>query len=640
MLLENLTKKMYDTYEGLPSYAPIVRNGQMGDAFEVAVFKTLYGFYTNLSFVPSEAEEISKYIVAAPDAGIDIFVQNDDGDDACYDVIQVKNKKLTKSEIKAAFAIMKETINTFCSDVAKISSESCKKILSESSLDNSTKNNCHYFVVHTGDEEYGCSSDNETVITKQNLVDILENGIYKVKEEIFEIKGKDGFLNYKVNDGESSVVCNISCYDLAVANNKFYKSEMGRNILFWGNLREDLGKKSKSFLPIKNTILTEPERFYLYNNGITIVADDYDIIEDDGARMIRLNKFSIVNGAQTTSALGRLLTKFNSNRAFEKVALLKKAYVLARIVKVNDKDISNKIAINSNTQSSILNRDMVANRPEQVYLQKYLLDGECPIYMETRRGAKVPSTFNKRYKHRITSNEKIAQISYSAFEFQPYTAKDKKSKIFNNDYTHEDYNVNKDYHLIFNHDKVHPEQNGVLFRKTKDDIEEALFINHINNLSSNAKKAEFHNNISKYKQKYRACVDNNNKKRIQNNIDNDSAIMGTIGCSKFYCITNYFMLKERFNIYVDETKKFDYERFYNDREFRDKMIHDFGDLVLMETVRIINRTAKSNLKSNNVANWARKRDCEGAFIEELEEQLTTNAYLKNHYIDFFNKYKK
>lgn len=640
MLLENLTKKMYDTYKGLPSNAPIVRNGQIGDAFELTVFKILYGFDLNLSFVASEADEIAKYVVAAPDEGIDIIVQNDDGDDVSYDVIQVKNKPLTQSEIKASFAIMKETINNFCSDIAKISSESCKKILSNSSLDNSTKKNCHYYVVHTGKEEYDCSSDNETVITKRNLIDILENGVNKVKEDVFIIKEKDNFLNYEVNNGEYCVVCNINCHELAVANNKFYKSKIGRNILFGGNLREGLGKKNKAFLPIKNTILSEPERFYIYNNGITIVADDFEIINKEGFRMIKLNNFSIVNGAQTTSALGRLLTDFKSNRADDNIELLKKAHVLARVVKVNDKDVSEKIAINSNTQSSILNRDMVANRPEQVALQKYLLDGDCSIYMETRRGAKVPSTFNKKYKHRITSNEKIAQISYSAFEFQPFTAKDKKSTIFNNDYTHEDYTVNKHYHLIFNHDKEHPEQNGILFRKSKNDIEEALFINHLYNLSSNAKKAELRNNITKYNEKYNACSDENVKLRIQKNIDNDSLVMEAVGCSRFYCITNYFMLKDRFDIFVDDNKTFDYERFYEDKSFRDNIVHDFSDLTLMETIRIINRTAKSNLKSNNIANWTRKKECERAFLAEMDEQLTTNAYLKNHYIDFFNTYKK
>ena len=100
------------------------------------------------------------------------------------------------------------------------------------------------------------------------------------------------------------------------------------------------------------------------------------------------------------------------------------------------------------------------------------------------------------------------------------------------------------------------------------------------------------------------------------------------------------MLKDRFGIYVDESKNFDYERFYDDKSFRDNIVHDFSDLTLMETIRIINRTAKSNLKSNNIANWTRKKECERAFLAEMDEQLTTNAYLKNHYIDFFNKYKK
>ena len=50
---------------------------------------------------------------------------------------------------------------------------------------------------------------------------------------------------------------------------------------------------------IKETIASDPDSFWLKNNGITVICDDFEIDGKD----VRLKNFSIVNGGQTTYML-------------------------------------------------------------------------------------------------------------------------------------------------------------------------------------------------------------------------------------------------------------------------------------------------------------------------------------------------
>ena len=62
------------------------------------------------------------------------------------------------------------------------------------------------------------------------------------------------------------------------------------------------------------TIREEPEKFWFYNNGITIIAEDYNTITSAGSNgdieKFVLKNFSIINGAQTTSSFLLLLKIF------------------------------------------------------------------------------------------------------------------------------------------------------------------------------------------------------------------------------------------------------------------------------------------------------------------------------------------
>ena len=151
------------------------------------------------------------------------------------------------------------------------------------------------------------------------------------------------------------------------------------------------------------TIRKEPEKFWFYNNGITVIAEDYDTIYDPNdskkVEKLTLEEFSIINGAQTTSALGRFKKEADMNGSEEDIEKLKKVYVLARVLKVVDDDFKSQIAVYNNTQNPITTRDMASNRYEQLQLHNGLINGVAPnIFVEIRRGTKPPADHDPRGK--------------------------------------------------------------------------------------------------------------------------------------------------------------------------------------------------------------------------------------------------
>lgn len=77
--------------------------------------------------------------------------------------------------------------------------------------------------------------------------------------------------------------------------------------LFAGNIRLFLGtRKGGINEQIIKTAQTTPGHFWALNNGITVVADSATIDENHtGGSTLKLKRFSIVNGCQTTSSLVR-----------------------------------------------------------------------------------------------------------------------------------------------------------------------------------------------------------------------------------------------------------------------------------------------------------------------------------------------
>jgi hypothetical protein len=139
---------------------------------------------------------------------------------------------------------------------------------------------------------------------------------------------------------------------------------------------------------IASTIKTNPQNFWYFNNGITIVASkitpqplgsgtqDSRVFECEGA--------SVINGAQT---VGSIVSALNTP-----IPGLDKARVLVRIISLEGvpADFAIELTKAANTQNRIESKDFVAQDPQQHRLQTELLLGHNKRYVYRSGDAAPP----------------------------------------------------------------------------------------------------------------------------------------------------------------------------------------------------------------------------------------------------------
>ncbi len=637
--LDSLIEQYYNKFVGLPTQNPIVRQNQKNDAFELVVLETLYGKEKEIDIEKMNNSDINtliKYIVSPPDDGIDIVIEHEGLDENYYEFVQVKNTELTQAEIKQAICYMEKTIETYFKRPQDVCTN-LKTVLAETSLTASDKQNCKYILVHRGNDNFfkGQKNNSEQVITGTELETIRNcsnQQIPKVTEEYFTADCFNNFNIYEEAQNEPAIVLNLRGYDLAELAIKYTNTSLGRNILFGQNLRESL-TKSKTFEGMAKTIRQEPEKFWFYNNGITIIAEDYNTINSSDSNgsveKFILKNFSIINGAQTTSALGKFLKEARMNSNQEDIDLLKQVYVLVRILKVNNPEFRSRIAIFNNTQNPITTRDMASNREEQLQLHRGFLSGDKPhIYMEIRRGMTAPNDV-KLYKHQLTSNEELAQLAFAGFRKDPFLAKDKKNSIFDTDYKQQDYLLNEYYHTIF-----HLE--GILFKKSKKDIDELLFINHLYKEAKRMLIATYKKRIADAQNFLESSSDQKEREDAEKKINDYEKLKAIANVCAFYCICYYYTCKSEFPS-VDVNKSFNYEKFYSEKNSKDRVIQAFCGLFLSETIRIIKDLT---INSPNLSTWIRDRKSTQLFNDKVNNELQINLNLEDRYKEFVKTTKE
>ncbi|MEX1134686.1 MAG: AIPR family protein [Acidimicrobiia bacterium] len=175
---------------------------------------------------------------------------------------------------------------------------------------------------------------------------------------------------------------------------------------------------------ILDTIREEPERFGYYNNGITVLADSIEIGPGGALNRdvgyFRLEKASIVNGAQTVSTLGKVLgTEFEAN--------LGHAFVLVRCIEVpsNDEQLSSRITRFANTQNEVSSQDFAFLDPQQHRLARelrvlgyeYLLrSGESPRgddpmkVIDVRQSAVALACSDPNLSYAVTAKREVSRL--------------------------------------------------------------------------------------------------------------------------------------------------------------------------------------------------------------------------------------
>lgn len=213
--------------------------------------------------------------------------------------------------------------------------------------------------------------------------------------------------------------------------------------LFSANVRDYLGsRKSDANINngIKDSAENEPEMFWVYNNGITVIVNSFEPIYNKKQKRftkLKIDGISIVNGAQTTGAVGSLSSAPKIN-----------GLVAARFIKSNNQTTVKNVIRFNNSQNKISPSDFRSTDQYQDKLRKEFKSYKEKIfYTGGRRGGDEDKI--KRPQNYLPF-EKVTQ-SLAAFHQNPGLAYNYKtelwvsdsyySKIFNSETTAE--------HIIF-----------------------------------------------------------------------------------------------------------------------------------------------------------------------------------------------
>ncbi len=196
--------------------------------------------------------------------------------------------------------------------------------------------------------------------------------------------------------------------------------------LLYDNVRGYLEESSFN-RNIRETLRSEHENFFMYNNGITVTAEEI-ISEPKNSNekyLFTLKNFQIVNGGQTIRTIyAHLFETVN----YEQLNF-RKTFVLLRIFKIEkNSDLKNSIAEYTNSQNQISAYDLKSVDTIQIQIENYLKEHEI-LYV---RKSGDTGTDEIKYKSRI-SKEELAQIIHSIQGF-PDRVTNVKLKLFTDYY--------------------------------------------------------------------------------------------------------------------------------------------------------------------------------------------------------------
>ena len=204
--------------------------------------------------------------------------------------------------------------------------------------------------------------------------------------------------------------------------------EVGGKRLFARNVRGFLGENTDVNRSMESTLKREPERFFYYNNGITILCDDAKKVSARGKDVLRVSNPQVINGQQTTRTLAR------------RVEHASKSSVIVRVIQV-PRDKSNgddyfdtlvsQIVEGTNWQNAIRPSDLVSNDRRQVELQRELRKrGYLYLRKRESKGEARRSASSKRYI--LVKKEDLAR-AVAGCDLDPVEARSGIENLFDED---------------------------------------------------------------------------------------------------------------------------------------------------------------------------------------------------------------
>jgi len=145
-----------------------------------------------------------------------------------------------------------------------------------------------------------------------------------------------------------------------------------RDYVFESNIRQWMQFKTTVNKGIRETLQNVPDKFFYYNNGITIVVSEF---EETGNNSILLHAPQIVNGAQTSnSIIDRAKRTHNLDGS-----------ITVTIIRADDEEDQNNITKYRNSQNSVRGKDLVSLMDFHKSIKSQLQN--CGYFYEIQAGS-------------------------------------------------------------------------------------------------------------------------------------------------------------------------------------------------------------------------------------------------------------
>lgn len=212
--------------------------------------------------------------------------------------------------------------------------------------------------------------------------------------------------------------------------------------LYARNIRGFLGDKTAVNSGMSKTLAEEPDHFFYYNNGITIICDRAEKRSRSGVDYLRVSNPQVINGQQTS----RMLAADKSKA--EAASVLVKVMQVPREPGVGGGDgfdmLISQIVANTNWQNAINYADLVSNDRVQIEIERALRKVGYMYLRKRQKKGEARKVAGKMFT--LISKEELAQ-AVAACEMDPLTVREGKNNLFGEHYKSVFPSTDADFYL-------------------------------------------------------------------------------------------------------------------------------------------------------------------------------------------------
>jgi len=261
-------------------------------------------------------------------------------------------------------------------------------------------------------------------IGASDLVDLLgeqERRLRQVDDTVPIVydKNKPSYIRYSAH-GMTGIICTVKGSEIArlVAGDR-------EKAIFDLNLRRYYGAEKGRVNPsiaATSANRNESHMFWFFNNGITIVCDRCDVVDDPDNAHLKLTNMQIVNGCQTSMTLAATAQRGSLQDDVE---------VLAKVFETTDDKFVSKVVLTTNNQNAISSRDLKANDQIQ---EDYQLAFQKLHSLRYERKPREFKGLSREENRTVVSNEKVAQAYLAIVKKKPTIARTQKYRIWDDEW--------------------------------------------------------------------------------------------------------------------------------------------------------------------------------------------------------------